>query len=105
MPLFSPPFWLFRIRQVIKRPEMFSFPAFILLLSILLPFQTPRDSIRIHYEKAEASRGRGDLAGAESEYKAILGDAYTKLGRVSAALPNYPESVSALEAGSNYLPE
>jgi tetratricopeptide (TPR) repeat protein len=84
---------------------MFSFPPFYLLLALLLPFQTPRDSIRIHYEKAEASRGRGDLAGAENEYKAILGEAYIKLGKVSAALPNYPESVSALEAGVTYQPE
>jgi len=84
---------------------MFSFPAFFLLLALLLPFQTPRDSIRIHYERAEASRGRGDLGRAEAEYKAILGEAYNKLGKVSAALPDYPGSVSAFEAGSAYQPE
>ncbi len=84
---------------------MHSGSALLLLLFLLFPIQTPRDSFQLHYEKAEALRRSGDLSAAEAEYKAILGEAYFKLGRVSAAQPNYPESVRALEAAAAYRPD
>ena len=83
---------------------MYSGSALLLLL-LLFPAQTPRDSFQIHYEKAEALRRSGDLSGAEAEYKVILGEAYFRLGRVSAAQPNYPESLRALELAAAYRPD
>src|SRR5258705_7068673 len=84
---------------------MYSGSAFLFLLFLLLPVQTPRDSFQLHYERAEALRRSGDLVAAEAEYKTILGEAYFNLGRVSAAQPNYPESVRALEAAAVYSPD
>jgi len=83
---------------------MFSRPAFFLFLSLLLPLQTPRDSIQLHHEKAEALRSARDLKGAETEYKVILGEAYRKLARVRSAQTNYAAAVTALEAALIYRP-
>lgn len=84
---------------------MFSgFACFLLFFSLLLP-QVPRDSIQLHYEKAEALRRAGNLVAAEAEYTAILREAYYKLGRIRLAQPNYPESVSVLEAAAGYQPD
>src|SRR5258705_2751493 len=83
---------------------MYSGSAFLFLLFLLLPVQTPRDSFQIHYEKAEALRRRGDFVAAEAEYKAILAEAYFKLGKVSSAQSDFPESVRALEAAAAYRP-
>jgi tetratricopeptide (TPR) repeat protein len=83
---------------------MYSGSAVLLFLFLLFPVQTPRDSFQLHYEKAEALRRSGNLAAAEAEYTTILGEAYFKLGRVSAAQPNYPEAVRALEAAATYRP-
>jgi len=76
--------------------------ALLLVLSLLLPVQTPRDSFKLHYEKAEALRRKGDLSAAEAEYTAILSETYYTLGKILLAQPNYPESVAALEAAANY---
>jgi tetratricopeptide (TPR) repeat protein len=81
---------------------MSSGSAFLLLLFLLLPFQTPRDSIQLHYEKAETLRRNGNLSAAEAEYTAILGEAYYKLGRVRLTQSNYSGSVDALEAAAGY---
>jgi len=81
---------------------MSSGSAFFLLLFLLLPVQTPRDSIQLHYEKAETLRRSGNFSAAEAEYTAILGEAYYKLGRARLAQSNYAGSVDALEAAANY---
>src|ERR1051325_6026262 len=50
----------------------------LLLSLLLLPFQLPRDSIRQHYEAAEARHRAGDLVAAEAEYVAILVEGYQR---------------------------
>ena len=77
---------------------MFSGIAFFLLLSLQHPVQAPRDTIQLHYERAEALRRSGNLVGAEAEFTAMLGEAYHKLGRVRSAEANYDAAVNALEA-------
>ena len=84
---------------------MYSGFAFFLFLSLLLPLQAPNDSFQLHYQRAEALRRKGDLTAAEAEYKAILGEAYYKLGRVCLAKPDYPEAATTLEAAARYRPE
>src|SRR5260370_740145 len=76
--------------------------ALLLVLSLLLPVQTPRDSFKRHYQRAEALRRKGELSAAEAEYTAILSETYYTLGKILLAQPNYPESVAALEAAANY---
>ncbi|MCM3901800.1 MAG: tetratricopeptide repeat protein, partial [Pyrinomonadaceae bacterium] len=76
-----------------------------LVLSLLLPAQSPRDSFKLHYERAEALRRKGDLSAAEAEYAAILSETYYKLGKILSAQANYPESVTALEAAAAYSPD
>ena len=83
---------------------MYSAAAFLLLVLLISP-QVPRDSFQLHYERAEALRRRGDLNAAESEYKAILGEAYFKLGRIFGTQKNYPAAVTALESAVGYGPE
>ncbi|HEX8492526.1 MAG TPA: tetratricopeptide repeat protein [Pyrinomonadaceae bacterium] len=70
------------------------------LLSLLLAFQSPQDTLRKHYEAAEAHRRAGNLAAAETEYKAILAEGYSKLGRIFSAQKKYQESAAALEAAA-----
>ncbi|MEK6282378.1 MAG: tetratricopeptide repeat protein [Acidobacteriota bacterium] len=84
---------------------MFSGPALFLLLFSLLPVQTSRDSIQLHYEKAEALRRSGNLSGAEFEFTAMLGEAYHRLGRVRLAQANYAAAVNALETAAAYRPD
>jgi len=84
---------------------MFFGVALFLVLSLQLPVQTSRGSIQIHHEKAEALRRTGNPSGAEAEYKAILGEAYYKLGRVRSAQANYPAAISAFETAAGYLPD
>jgi tetratricopeptide (TPR) repeat protein len=83
---------------------MFFGAVLFLFLSLLVPFQTPRDSFQLHYEKAEALRRKGDLTAAEAEFTAILRETYYTLGKILSAQPNYPESVKALEAAVSYSP-
>ena len=78
------------------------------LLSVLLlsvPFQSPADSFRRHHEKAEAHRRAGDTAAAEREYRAILDEAYPKLGRTYAALAERARAVTAFEAAARGRPD
>src|SRR5687767_5933876 len=84
---------------------MLSGPALFLLLLSLLPVQTPRDSIQLHYEKAEALRRSGNLSGAEAEFTAILAQGYHKLGRVRLAQADYAAAVKAVEAAASYAPD
>ncbi len=72
------------------------------LLSLTLAFQSPQETLRKHYEAAEAHRRAGNLAAAEVEYKAILAEGYHKLGRILSAQKKYQESAAALEAASLY---
>src|SRR5262245_58518898 len=74
--------------------------SFLLLVTFLLPVQTPRDSIQLHYQKAEALRRAGNPAGAETEYTAILSEAYLQLGKVRLAQAQYPAAVETLEAAT-----
>src|SRR5258705_11017556 len=84
---------------------MSSAVACLLLLVSLLSLQTPRDSFQLHYEKAEALRRSGNLTGAEAEFRAILGEAYHKLGRVRSAQGNYAAAVIPLEAAAGVRPD
>ncbi|HVQ38495.1 MAG TPA: tetratricopeptide repeat protein, partial [Pyrinomonadaceae bacterium] len=84
---------------------MFSGLTLFLVLFSLLPVQTSRDSIQVHYEKAEALRRNGNLSGAEAEYISLLGNAYHKLGRVRSAQGSPAAAVSALEAAVAYQPD
>jgi tetratricopeptide (TPR) repeat protein len=81
---------------------MFSCSVLLLVLSLPLPVQAPRDSFKLHYEKAEALRRKGDLSAAEAEYTAILSETYFTLGKILLAQPNYAESVTALKAATAY---
>jgi tetratricopeptide (TPR) repeat protein len=73
-------------------------------LLLVLVFQTPQDKIRQHYELAEAARHAGNLGAAESEYAAILGEAYVRLGRVYTARSDHQRALTVLEAAQNYRP-
>ena len=53
-----------------------TFLPFLLLLSV---FQSPQDTLRQHYEAAEAQRLAGNLGAAEAEYSAILAEGYGRL--------------------------
>ena len=81
---------------------MSSGAVLLLVLSLPLPVQAPRDSFKLHYEKAEALRRKGDLSAAEAEYTAILSETYYTLGKILLAQSNYAESVTALKAATAY---
>jgi len=76
--------------------------AFFSFVCFLVTFQSTAELFRRHYEVAEAKRSAGDLAGAELEYKAVLGEAYYKLGRIRAAEHDYKFAVGAFEAAKQY---
>src|SRR6185503_11734766 len=79
---------------------MYFLAIFLSALLLLIPFQTPGDSLRKHYEVAEAYRRAGNLTAAEAEYIAILKVAYPALGRSYTAQSNYGGAVAALEAAA-----
>jgi tetratricopeptide (TPR) repeat protein len=76
-----------------------------LLLSALQSTPPPQQTIRQHYETAEARHRAGDLAAAEAEYAAILAEGYAKLGKIYARGGRYAEAVAALEAASRLRPD
>lgn len=78
--------------------------SFVGLLLLIVLFQSPRDTIRQHYETAEAQRSAGNPVAAEAEYSAILAEAYGKLGRVYSAQKEYKNAITALEAAALYGP-
>jgi tetratricopeptide (TPR) repeat protein len=64
--------------------------------------QTPQDTIRQHYQAAEAARVAGNLDLAEAEYAAILGEGYLRLGKIYSARSDYQLAVTTLEAAQRY---
>src|SRR6267142_4885511 len=79
--------------------------------SISVPFvllffvcQSPQDVIQQHYESAEAQRLAGNLTAAESEYTAILAEAYERLGEIFLAEGDYKRALTALEPAARYRP-
>src|SRR6266550_607395 len=78
--------------------------TFLPLLLLLIVFQTPQDSLRQHYEAAEAQRKIGNLAGAETEYTALLAEEFGTLGKVYLAQKQYAAAVTALESALSYNP-
>ncbi len=82
---------------------MFLQSIYLLVFSFLLPQATP-NSIRQHYEAAEAKRAAGNLAGAEAEYVAILAEGYDRLGTIYAGEKQYNEAIKSLEAANRYQP-
>ncbi|HEX8163622.1 MAG TPA: tetratricopeptide repeat protein [Pyrinomonadaceae bacterium] len=80
-------------------------PILLSLLPLLCAFQSPpQNTVRQHYEAAEAARRAGNLAAAEAEYTAILSEGYGKLGKIYSARKQYAEAVAALEAGARLDP-
>src|SRR5882762_1103725 len=78
--------------------------AVVPFVFLLLPFQLPHDTIRQHYEAAEAHRRAGNFSAAEAEYSAILGEAYSKLGKIHLAQKDFPKAISTLEAATASAP-
>ena len=78
--------------------------AIPLFLLFLFACQSPEDTIRQHYEAAEAQRLAGNLLAAESEYKAILQEGYQRLGEVFLAEEDYRRALTALEPAAEYRP-
>lgn len=74
------------------------------LLSLLVAFQAPQETLRQHYEAAEAHRRAGNLTAAENEYAAILAEGYGKLGRIYSAQKKYKEAIAALETAALHRP-
>jgi len=74
----------------------------LICLLLVLAYQSPRDTIRQHYDAAEAQRRAGNLAAAETEYTAILAEAYAKLGKVYSAQKDFKTAIAALEAAAAY---
>jgi tetratricopeptide (TPR) repeat protein len=79
--------------------------TFLPLLLLLVVFQSPQDSLRQHYEAAEAHRRAGNLSAAETEFKAILAEGYGKLGKIYSAQKAYREAATALEYAALYRPD
>jgi tetratricopeptide (TPR) repeat protein len=67
-------------------------------LFFLFVCQSPQDTIRQHYETAEAQRAAGNLVAAETEYTAILGEDYERLGEIYLALEEYRRAIRARTA-------
>src|SRR5262249_40714855 len=74
-------------------------------LLFLSGFQSTSDTIRHHYETAEAHRRGGNLGAAEAEFSAILGEAYAKLGKIYSAEKDYKNAITALEAAAANSPD
>ena len=75
------------------------------LLVLLVVFQSPQDSIRQHYQAAEAHRLAGNLPAAESEFTAILAEAYGTLGKIYAARKQYQQAITVLESAAGRAPD
>jgi tetratricopeptide (TPR) repeat protein len=72
------------------------------LLFFLAVWQSPQDTIRQHYESAEAQRLAGNLSAAEAEYTAILAEGYQRLGEVYLAEEDYKSAITVLEPAAAY---
>src|SRR6266404_6287126 len=78
--------------------------TFLSLLLLPLVFQSPQDRLRQHYEAAEAEARAGNLAGAETEYTAILAEGYRAVGRIYSAQQKHKQAIAAIEAAALYQP-
>jgi tetratricopeptide (TPR) repeat protein len=88
------------------RPTLPSLLLLLPLLPLLCAFQSPpQNTVRRHYEAAEAERRAGNLAAAEAEYTAILVEGYGKLGKIYSAQKQYSEAVAALEVAARLDPK
>jgi tetratricopeptide (TPR) repeat protein len=67
--------------------------------------QSPQDTIRRHYEAAEAQRLAGNLVAAEAEYGEILGEGYQRLGEIYLAQGDYKRAIPVLESAAGYRPD
>src|SRR5262249_48919677 len=79
--------------------------ALLSLLTCLVVVQSSADSTRRHYEAAEAHRRANKLNEAKSEFSAILGEAYDKLGKIYLARKSYKDGTRALETAARYAPD
>jgi pentatricopeptide repeat protein len=79
--------------------------AFSPLLVLLVVFQSPQDSIRRHFQAAEAHRLAGNLGAAEAEFGAILAEAYGRLGKIYSARKQYKEAITVLESAAIHQPD
>jgi tetratricopeptide (TPR) repeat protein len=77
---------------------------FLSLLLLPLLFQSPQDRLKQHYEAAEAQARAGNLAGAETEYTAILAEGYRAVGRIYSAQQKHKQAIAAVEAAALYQP-
>ena len=77
---------------------------FLSLLLLPLVFQSPQDRLKQHYEAAEAQARAGNLAGAETEYTAILAEGYRAVGRIYSAQQKHKQAIAAVEAAALYQP-
>lgn len=73
-------------------------------LFALLIYQSPQDTIRRHYQAAEAARQAGNLEAAESEYAAILGEGYQRLGKIYSARSDFGRALTVFESAQKYRP-
>lgn len=73
-------------------------------LLFLFVYQSPQETIRKHYETAEAQRVAGNLAAAEAEYREILGEGYERLGEIYLTLEDHQRAITVLEAAAAYRP-
>jgi len=78
--------------------------TFLSLLLLPLVFQSPQDRLKQHYEAAEAQARAGNLAGAETEYTAILAEGYLAVGRIYSAQQKHKQAIAAVEAAALYQP-
>ena len=74
---------------------------------LALPFSPAfsQDTIKRHYEAAEAHKRTGNPTAAEAEFAAILAEGYGKLGKIYLAQKAYEKAVTALEAAALSRPE
>src|SRR2546429_1362401 len=79
--------------------------TFLPLLLLLFLFQSSQDTIRQHYEAAEAHRRAGNFPAAEVEYVAILAEGYSKLGKIYSAEKEYKLAAQTLEMAARYAPQ
>ncbi len=63
------------------------------------------DLFRKHYEAANNYHRARNFAGAEAEFKIILGEAYRRLGKIYSAQTNYLGSVEAFESALAARPD
>src|ERR1051325_8159137 len=75
------------------------FASISLLLSIFF-FQSQADLFRKRYEAATAAHRAGNYAAAEAEFKAILAEAYQRLGKIYSAQGNYQAAIDSFESAN-----